>query len=80
MKTNSIEIPQLVNKTAYEDKLASKSKVPLEKVVINLFHTKYPLLEDLCKKDFQFNISKKEKEEDWDIYWSDTVSYYFEWC
>ena len=54
-----------------------KGQYSLEKVVINLVHTKYPLLETIAKKEFNFKVSKNESDNKWDIYWSDTVSDYF---
>ena len=45
-----------------------------ERVVINLSHSRYTVLESLSKKQFNFRVSNSKTDEKWDIYWSDVVS------
>ena len=44
-----------------------------DRLVINLAHSKYQIIEQIAKKDFGWKVTKKP-DAPFDIFWADTVS------
>ena len=45
-----------------------------DKIVINMAYSKYKIIENIAKQDFGWEVTKAPVGN-WDIFWSDTVSF-----
>jgi hypothetical protein len=48
-----------------------------KEIIINLANTKYPIIEYIAKKVFNWKVIKNEKAKEWDIMWCDGVQFLF---
>ena len=48
-----------------------------KEIIINTTNTKYPIIDYIAKKVFNWKVVKNEKAKDWDIMWCDGVRFFF---
>jgi hypothetical protein len=65
------------NSTAVQWYTAEREPRNDKEIIINLANTKYPIIEYIAKKVFNWKVIKNEKAKEWDIMWCDGVHFLF---
>lgn len=78
-RSRSSKIPKLTSKySVYKNKIKMAKKTQemktQKKIVFNMTHSKYPIIEEIATKKFGFIVTRNLNVK-WDIFWSDIVTF-----